>query len=71
MECAMCSQDYVLVVPQSSYSSSYLSEEPLDKSYDFISSCGQNSFYIKSVAQQEKTLVMCYREWPVVIYELT
>ncbi|XP_069382509.1 laminin subunit alpha-5 isoform X2 [Paralichthys olivaceus] len=38
--------DYVLVVPQSSYSSSYLSEEPLDKSYDFISNCGQNSFYI-------------------------
>lgn len=59
MECAMCSQDYVLVVPQSSYSSSYLNEEPLDKSYDFISSCGQNSFHIKSVAQQEKKLVMC------------
>ncbi|KAA8582349.1 hypothetical protein FQN60_009089 [Etheostoma spectabile] len=38
--------DYVLVVPESRYSSSYLNEEPLDKSYDFISSCGQNSFYI-------------------------
>uniref|UniRef100_A0A8C4DLR4 Laminin subunit alpha-5 n=1 Tax=Dicentrarchus labrax TaxID=13489 RepID=A0A8C4DLR4_DICLA len=38
--------DYVLVVPESSYSSSYLNEEPLDKSYDFISNCGQNSFYI-------------------------
>ncbi|KAL1020660.1 hypothetical protein UPYG_G00002990 [Umbra pygmaea] len=38
--------DYVLVVPESSYSSSYLSEEPMDKSYDFISSCGQSSFYI-------------------------
>uniref|UniRef100_A0A8K9UV88 Laminin subunit alpha-5 n=1 Tax=Oncorhynchus mykiss TaxID=8022 RepID=A0A8K9UV88_ONCMY len=38
--------DYVLVVPESSYSYSYLSEEPLDKSYDFISNCGQNSFYI-------------------------
>ncbi|XP_058499238.1 laminin subunit alpha-5 isoform X1 [Solea solea] len=38
--------DYVLVVPQASYSSSYLNEEPLDKSYDFISNCGQNSFYI-------------------------
>lgn len=35
------------MVPESSYSSSYLSEEPLDKSYDFISNCGQNSFYIK------------------------
>ncbi|CAL8370062.1 unnamed protein product [Lota lota] len=38
--------DYVLVVPESRYSSSYLNEEPLDKSYDFISSCGQNSFHI-------------------------
>ncbi|XP_066526408.1 laminin subunit alpha-5 isoform X2 [Hoplias malabaricus] len=38
--------DYVLVVPESRYSSTVLSEEPLDKSYDFISQCGQNSFYI-------------------------
>ncbi|XP_043080700.1 laminin subunit alpha-5 isoform X1 [Puntigrus tetrazona] len=38
--------DYVLVVPESTYSTSFLSEEPLDKSYDFISNCGQNSFYI-------------------------
>nr|XP_057906923.1 laminin subunit alpha-5 isoform X1 [Doryrhamphus excisus] len=38
--------DYVLVVPESSYSSNYLREEPLDKSYDFISNCGQNSFFI-------------------------
>uniref|UniRef100_A0A673I5R5 Laminin subunit alpha-5 n=1 Tax=Sinocyclocheilus rhinocerous TaxID=307959 RepID=A0A673I5R5_9TELE len=38
--------DYVLVVPESTYSSSFLTEEPLDKSYDFISNCGQNSFYI-------------------------
>ncbi|XP_047462931.1 laminin subunit alpha-5 isoform X2 [Mugil cephalus] len=38
--------DYVLVVPETSYSSSYLNEEPLDKSYDFISNCGQNSFHI-------------------------
>ncbi|XP_041655744.1 laminin subunit alpha-5 isoform X2 [Cheilinus undulatus] len=38
--------DYVLVVPEASYSSSYLNEEPLDKSYDFISNCGQNSFHI-------------------------
>uniref|UniRef100_A0A3Q3WGN0 Uncharacterized protein n=1 Tax=Mola mola TaxID=94237 RepID=A0A3Q3WGN0_MOLML len=42
--------DYVLVVPESSYSSSYLSEEPLDKSYDFISNCGQNSFHIESAS---------------------
>ncbi|XP_061781861.1 laminin subunit alpha-5 isoform X2 [Nerophis lumbriciformis] len=38
--------DYVLVVPESSYTSSYLSEERLDKSYDFITNCGQNSFFI-------------------------
>uniref|UniRef100_A0A8C2ZNF1 Laminin subunit alpha-5 n=1 Tax=Cyclopterus lumpus TaxID=8103 RepID=A0A8C2ZNF1_CYCLU len=45
--------DYVLVVPETSYSSSYLNEEPLDKSYDFISNCGQNSFYINpSTASQ-------------------
>lgn len=47
-------QDYVLVVPESSYSSSYLNEEPLDKSYDFISNCGQTSFYIKSVSYSEQ-----------------
>ncbi|KAJ8370727.1 hypothetical protein SKAU_G00107550 [Synaphobranchus kaupii] len=41
--------DYILVVPEGSYSSSYLNEEPLDKSYDFISNCGQNSFYINPV----------------------
>lgn len=50
-------QDYVLVVPEASYSSSYLNEEPLDKSYDFISNCGQNSFFIKSVCQQERKFV--------------
>uniref|UniRef100_A0A8D2J8L5 Laminin subunit alpha-5 n=1 Tax=Varanus komodoensis TaxID=61221 RepID=A0A8D2J8L5_VARKO len=38
--------DYILVVPESSYGSSYLSEELMDKSYDFISSCGLNGFYI-------------------------
>ncbi|XP_076132765.1 laminin subunit alpha-5 isoform X1 [Alosa pseudoharengus] len=38
--------DYVLVVPENSYISSFMDEEPLDKSYDFISNCGQNSFYI-------------------------
>uniref|UniRef100_F7GGL1 Laminin subunit alpha-5 n=1 Tax=Monodelphis domestica TaxID=13616 RepID=F7GGL1_MONDO len=38
--------DYVLVVPEDGYSSSYLREEPLDKSYDFISLCAANGFYI-------------------------
>ncbi|XP_043984093.1 laminin subunit alpha-5 isoform X1 [Gambusia affinis] len=42
--------DYVLVVPERSYSSSYLNEEPLDKSYDFISNCGQNSFSVNPAA---------------------
>uniref|UniRef100_A0A8C3NPG6 Laminin subunit alpha 5 n=1 Tax=Cyanoderma ruficeps TaxID=181631 RepID=A0A8C3NPG6_9PASS len=32
--------DYILVVPEDSYTSQYLQEEPLDKSYDFLSSCG-------------------------------
>lgn len=50
ISCAVYPQDYVLVVPEATYSSSYLNEERLDKSYDFISSCGQNSFYIKSVS---------------------
>ncbi|XP_051832660.1 laminin subunit alpha-5 [Antechinus flavipes] len=38
--------DYVLVVPEDGYSSNYLREEPLDKSYDFISLCAANGFYI-------------------------
>ncbi|KAG8566984.1 hypothetical protein GDO81_013453 [Engystomops pustulosus] len=36
--------EYILVIPEDSYSSSYLVEEPLDKSYNFISQCGVNSF---------------------------
>ncbi|XP_066443017.1 laminin subunit alpha-5 [Eleutherodactylus coqui] len=36
--------EYILVIPEDSYSSSYLVEEPLDKSYYFISQCGANSF---------------------------
>ncbi|XP_043946347.1 laminin subunit alpha-5 [Protopterus annectens] len=41
--------DYVLVVPAETYNSSCLTEEHLDKSYDFISNCGANSFYINQV----------------------
>ncbi|XP_072098440.1 laminin subunit alpha-5 isoform X1 [Mobula birostris] len=40
---------YILIVPEASYNSNYLVEEPLDKSYDFISTCGANSFYINPV----------------------
>ncbi|XP_021110870.1 laminin subunit alpha-5 isoform X2 [Heterocephalus glaber] len=38
--------DYVLVVPEDAYSPSYLREEPLDKSYDFISHCAAHGYYI-------------------------
>ncbi|XP_004644257.1 laminin subunit alpha-5, partial [Octodon degus] len=38
--------DYVLVVPEDAYSSSYLREEPLDKSYDFISHCAAHGYHI-------------------------
>lgn len=44
----------MLVVPEGSYSSSFLSEEPLDRSYDFISTCGQNSFSIRFGSEEEK-----------------
>uniref|UniRef100_A0A4W3JCR8 Laminin, alpha 5 n=1 Tax=Callorhinchus milii TaxID=7868 RepID=A0A4W3JCR8_CALMI len=37
---------YMLIVPETSYNPNYLVEEPLDKSYDFISGCGANSFYV-------------------------
>ncbi|XP_069099253.1 laminin subunit alpha-5 isoform X1 [Pleurodeles waltl] len=45
--------DYVLVVPEGSYSSSYLVEDPLDKSYDFISVCGVNGFSINPVTSSK------------------
>ncbi|XP_013000023.2 laminin subunit alpha-5 isoform X2 [Cavia porcellus] len=38
--------DYVLVIPEDAYSSSYLQEEPLDKSYDFISHCAAHGYHI-------------------------
>ncbi|KAK2110298.1 Laminin subunit alpha-5 [Saguinus oedipus] len=38
--------DYVLVVPENAYSSGYLREEPLDKSYDFISHCAAQGYHI-------------------------
>uniref|UniRef100_A0A8C6EG09 Laminin subunit alpha-5 n=1 Tax=Moschus moschiferus TaxID=68415 RepID=A0A8C6EG09_MOSMO len=38
--------EYVLVVPEEAYSSSYLREEPLDKSYDFISQCATHGYHI-------------------------
>ncbi|XP_044604120.2 laminin subunit alpha-5 [Equus asinus] len=38
--------EYVLVVPEDTYSPSYLREEPLDKSYDFISHCAIHGYHI-------------------------
>ncbi|XP_058418334.1 laminin subunit alpha-5 [Diceros bicornis minor] len=38
--------EYVLVVPEDAYSSSYLREEPLDKSYDFISHCSIHGYHV-------------------------
>ncbi|MBZ3880868.1 Laminin subunit alpha-5, partial [Sciurus carolinensis] len=37
--------DYILVVPEDAYSPSYLQEEPLDKSYDFISHCTVQGYH--------------------------
>ncbi|XP_039719672.1 laminin subunit alpha-5 [Pteropus medius] len=38
--------EYVLVVPEDTYSSSYLREEPLDKSYHFISHCASQGYHV-------------------------
>lgn len=35
------------MVPEDAYSSSYLQEEPLDKSYDFISQCAAHGYHIR------------------------
>ncbi|XP_004716137.1 laminin subunit alpha-5 [Echinops telfairi] len=38
--------DYVLVVPEDIYTAKYLQEEPLDKSYDFISHCAAQGYHV-------------------------
>ncbi|XP_078071724.1 laminin subunit alpha-3 [Mustelus asterias] len=38
--------DYILIVPSESYDPDLGNEKPLDKSFDFITACGGNSFYI-------------------------
>lgn len=35
------------MVPEEAYSPSYLREEPLDKSYDFISQCASRGYHIR------------------------
>ncbi|KAM4688948.1 LOW QUALITY PROTEIN: laminin subunit alpha-3 [Discoglossus pictus] len=41
--------EYILLVPADSYTHDVLNEKPLDKSFDFINICGENSFYIDPV----------------------
>ncbi|XP_043543539.1 laminin subunit alpha-3-like [Chiloscyllium plagiosum] len=38
--------DYILIVPSESYDPDLRNEKPLDKSFDFITACGGNSFFI-------------------------
>ncbi|XP_058143271.1 laminin subunit alpha-5 isoform X3 [Dasypus novemcinctus] len=38
--------DHVLVVPEDAYSPSYLREEPLDRSYNFISRCAAHGYHV-------------------------
>ena len=40
-------QDYVMLVPLSSFSPSLLEIKPIDVNRDFIQDCGQNDFYLK------------------------
>lgn len=47
--CFILLQDYILAVPDDSYSPSLIKEKPMDKSLVFINQCGTNSFYIKYV----------------------
>lgn len=35
------------MVPEDAYSSSYLREEPLDKSYHFISQCASQGYHVR------------------------
>ncbi|XP_039092940.1 laminin subunit alpha-5 isoform X4 [Hyaena hyaena] len=45
--------EYVLLVPEEAYSSSYLREEPLDKSYDFISQCASQGYHISPTSSSQ------------------
>ncbi|XP_053322196.1 laminin subunit alpha-3 [Spea bombifrons] len=45
--------EYILLVPADSYTNDILQEKPLDKSFDFINICGENSFYIDPVTSTE------------------
>ena len=45
-------QDYVLLVPISSFSPSLLDIKPIDITQDFIQDCGQRSFFLKESTSQ-------------------
>ncbi|KAM7125584.1 laminin subunit alpha-5 [Molossus nigricans] len=45
--------EYVLVVPEDTYSPSYLREEPLDKSYDFINQCASHGYHISATSSSQ------------------
>lgn len=51
--------DYVLVIPASSYSPSFLNEENFDQTGEFISNCGSNHFYINETAEGK---IFCHLE---------
>ncbi|XP_051879392.1 LOW QUALITY PROTEIN: laminin subunit alpha-3-like [Pristis pectinata] len=38
--------EYILIIPSESYNPDLQKEKPLDKSFDFITACGGNSFHI-------------------------
>ncbi|XP_078397304.1 laminin subunit alpha-3 isoform X1 [Cetorhinus maximus] len=58
--------DYVLILPSESYDPDLRNEKPLDKSFDFITDCGGNSFYIDPATSSQfctdsaKSLVAFY-----------
>ncbi|KAM8966898.1 laminin subunit alpha-3 [Pelodytes ibericus] len=45
--------EYILLVPADIYTNDLLQEKPLDKSFDFINICGENSFYIDPITSSE------------------
>ncbi|XP_061452960.1 laminin subunit alpha-3 isoform X2 [Rhineura floridana] len=60
--------EHVLAVPADSYSSRLLHRDTVDKSFDFISQCGGNSFYINPATSSEfcrtsaRSLVAAYND---------
>ncbi|KAG8442191.1 hypothetical protein GDO86_011115 [Hymenochirus boettgeri] len=45
--------EYILLVPTDGYTQDLLHEKPVDKSFNFINICGENSFYIDPVNSPE------------------